>query len=155
MPDVTSKIEAESASSGSEGQKYLARGTSVGMRLWENEPPGEQKPVSRRPYETVGYVLAGQAELTVEGESTMLQPGSSWIVPKDAVHTYRILESFTAVEATTPPADGGSAVEEAVGGFPEVRPAGPESQQFPPRKWDKVDEEVDESFPASDPPGNY
>ena len=25
----------------------------------------------------------------------------------------------------------------------------------PRRGWDRVDEQVDESFPASDPPGNY
>jgi len=36
-----------------------------------------------------------------------------------------------------------------------VRPAGPESMRDPPRKWDEVDEESDESFPASDPPSTY
>lgn len=36
-----------------------------------------------------------------------------------------------------------------------VRPAGPESMRDPPKRWDKVDEAVDESFPASDPPANY
>jgi len=38
---------------------------------------------------------------------------------------------------------------------PPVRPAGPESMRDPPRKWDEVDEESDESFPASDPPSTY
>jgi hypothetical protein len=36
--------------------------------------------------------------------------------------------------------------------YGQVRPAGPASMREPPKKWDKVDESVDESFPASDPP---
>ena len=40
-------------------------------------------------------------------------------------------------------------------GDKEVRPAGPENMENPPRHWDKEDEESDESFPASDPPANY
>jgi hypothetical protein len=42
------------------------------------------------------------------------------------------------------------------GGVPTpVRPAGKDDMRDPPKKWDKVDEESDESFPASDPPSNY
>lgn len=37
----------------------------------------------------------------------------------------------------------------------QIRPAGPDSIRDDKRPWDKVDEEVDESFPASDPPANY
>jgi hypothetical protein len=36
-----------------------------------------------------------------------------------------------------------------------IRPAGPENMQSPPDDWDNVDEQSDESFPASDPPANY
>ncbi len=36
-----------------------------------------------------------------------------------------------------------------------VRPAGPNGAGVDPKKWDRVDEESDESFPASDPPSNY
>lgn len=36
-----------------------------------------------------------------------------------------------------------------------IRPAGKESQKNPPKDWDDVDEELDETFPASDPPANY
>lgn len=41
--------------------------------------------------------------------------------------------------------------------FPDVRPAGPESIEDIPddraEDWDEVDQNIDESFPASDPPG--
>ncbi len=37
----------------------------------------------------------------------------------------------------------------------EVRTAGRREMQNPPPEWDMVDEQSDESFPASDPPGNY
>lgn len=36
-----------------------------------------------------------------------------------------------------------------------VRPAGREDMRDPPKQWDKVDEDSDESFPASDPPSTY
>jgi hypothetical protein len=37
----------------------------------------------------------------------------------------------------------------------EVRSAGRKEMLDPPADWDIVDEQSDESFPASDPPGNY
>lgn len=45
---------------------------------------------------------------------------------------------------------------EEKGKLPHVRDAGPRHMKDKPvRKWGKVDQESDESFPASDPPGNY
>lgn len=102
------KVKDENAPRGEMGQRYLASGESLSMRLWENEEPGEPKPEVRRDYETVGYVLAGRAELRLEGEAVPLGPGDSWTVPKGASHTYDILETFTAVEATSPPAEENS-----------------------------------------------
>ena len=65
---------------------------------------GESKAPARRSYETVGFVVSGRAELVVEGQTLTLEPGDSWLVPEGAEHSYRILETFTAVEATAPPA---------------------------------------------------
>ena len=36
-----------------------------------------------------------------------------------------------------------------------VRDAGPEAMRDEPRQWGRTDQRVDESFPASDPPGTY
>lgn len=36
--------------------------------------------------------------------------------------------------------------------FPRVRDAGPANMKNPPQEWDDVDDMVDQSFPASDPP---
>ncbi|MCB1486434.1 MAG: hypothetical protein KDJ88_03135 [Bauldia sp.] len=38
---------------------------------------------------------------------------------------------------------------------PLIRPAGPESMRDPPKEWDEVDEDSDESFPASDPSAKF
>jgi quercetin dioxygenase-like cupin family protein len=105
MPDTTvKKIDSTHSPKGKEGQKYLASGKSVSLRLWENEQPGEAKEPRTREYETVGYVISGRAELHVEGQMVLLESGNSWVVPEGASHTYKILEPFTAVEATSPPA---------------------------------------------------
>ena len=107
MSENMDKVNEREASEGEMGQRYLASGESVSMRLWENGQPGEPKPEAAREYETVGYVISGRAELRLEGATIPLAPGDSWTVPKGASHTYNILEAFTAVEATSPPAEAG------------------------------------------------
>jgi quercetin dioxygenase-like cupin family protein len=105
MADTTvTKIDSTSSPYGEMGQKYLASGVGLEMRLWEAIEPGEPKPEIAREYETVGYVISGRAELRIEGQTVLLEPGNSWVVPKGSMHTYRVLEAFTAVEATHPPA---------------------------------------------------
>ena len=97
------KVAAQSSLRGQEKRKYLVSGKRVSLRLWENEPPHFKEP-TKRSYETVGYVISGRAELKLGEQTITLEPGGSWFVPADAEHTYRILEAFTAIEATSPPA---------------------------------------------------
>lgn len=105
MSDTTViKVSSRHSPHGEQGQKYLASGKNVAMRMWENEQPSEAKEPTTRDYETVGYVVSGRAELHLEGQMVLLEQGDSWVVPKGASHTYNILEAFTAVEATYPPA---------------------------------------------------
>jgi quercetin dioxygenase-like cupin family protein len=102
-PETTvKKIDSRYSPHGAMGQRYLASGTHLALRKWDEEPGGEALR-TRREYETVGYVIGGRAELEVEGQTVLLQPGDSWLVPPNAEHCYRILESFSAVEATAPP----------------------------------------------------
>ena len=104
MSDTTiKKVSVGHSPRGEMGQKYLASGKTVSMRLWESEAEDPGKPPTRRDYETVGYVIGGKAELDLEGQTVRLEPGDSWLVPKGAEHRYRIIERFTAIEATSPP----------------------------------------------------
>lgn len=105
MADTTvTKVDSQHSPRGAMGQKYLASGKKMAMRLWENEPPSEPKAPAARAYETLGYVVSGRAELHIGSQMVLLEPGNSWVVPEGAEHTYKILEPFTAVEATAPPA---------------------------------------------------
>jgi quercetin dioxygenase-like cupin family protein len=106
MPDKSiTKVSSEYAPKGAAGQKYLASGVHLSMRLWEKESPTEDKPETVRDFETIGFVIEGKAELYIEGQRVLLEPGDSWVVPKGSKHRYKILAHFTAVEVTSPPAE--------------------------------------------------
>ena len=98
------KIDAAKAPIGPDGQIHLAAGVHVALRMWRDEQPGEPKAPSTRAYETVGYVLNGRAELHLSEQTIELKTGDSWTVPAGAPHAYKILEAFSAIEATSPPA---------------------------------------------------
>jgi quercetin dioxygenase-like cupin family protein len=105
MTDTTvTKVSSAHSPTGDQGEVYLASGKRLSMRMWRDEPPSQDKPAHRREYEVVGYVISGRAELEIEGQVVRLEPGDSWVVPAGSQHTYRILETFTAIEATAPPA---------------------------------------------------
>ena len=43
------KVQSAHSPRGAGGQKYLATGIAIGMRLWEEVPPGRDKPELRVP----------------------------------------------------------------------------------------------------------
>ncbi len=54
MGDTTvTKVDSSNSPTGEMGQKYLASGKSLAMRLWENEEPNDDKAEQTRDYETV------------------------------------------------------------------------------------------------------
>lgn len=109
MSDTTvTKIDSRHSPRGSLGQRYLASGVKVALRLWSDvevdQSSRNDDGFTTRDYEVVGYVLSGRADLEIEGQTVKLGPGDSWVVPKGAKHRYRIQEPFSAIEATAPPA---------------------------------------------------
>ena len=65
---------------------------------------------------------------------------------------FRWWQSRQSDEHLPAPALRHGTVPGPVGSTGSVRSAGRGSMRDPPSEWDKVDEAVDESFPASDPP---
>lgn len=106
MADTTvTKVDSKFSPKGSMGQRYLASGVKVALRLWNEEAPqGMPSQYTSRDYEVVGYVIKGRAKLEVEDQTVILDAGDSWVVPAHARHRYEILDAFSAVEATAPPA---------------------------------------------------
>jgi mannose-6-phosphate isomerase-like protein (cupin superfamily) len=96
------KVSRGEAARGDDGEVLLAKGQQVFLRLWDGEEPTDDKPLHRRDYEVVGYVISGRAELVMGGETVALEAGDSWVVPAGTEHTYRILQTFTALEAVAP-----------------------------------------------------
>ena len=104
MPTTDSayKVSQSDTTHGPDGEHHLVRGQHGSMRLWHREEPADTKPETMNEYETLGYVLEGRAELTIDGQTITLEPGDSYCVPMNTPHAYRITETLTAVEVTTP-----------------------------------------------------
>src|SRR3954447_13227909 len=104
MNDTTvKKVSSATSPKGEMGQIYLTSGKHVAMRLWQDEPPEAGKPAAKREYETVGYVIAGRAELTLEGQTLRLEPGDAWLGPAGGGDPYPLIEPVPAGRGTPPP----------------------------------------------------
>ena len=55
------KINSPFSPRGEMGQKCLATGISMAMRLWDEESPAAPRELSRREYETIGIVISSRA----------------------------------------------------------------------------------------------
>jgi hypothetical protein len=71
------KVDSKFSPTGPIGQKYLASGLHIAMRLWENEPPGEPKAATQRAYGIVGYVIKGRAQLSGASAKSIVEYGAS------------------------------------------------------------------------------
>lgn len=65
---------------------------SAGSSIHEHHHPSEE----------VRFVIDGELELTIEGETAHAGPGTAAIVPSDALHSVRALSSGRALIASHP-----------------------------------------------------
>lgn len=96
------KVSQGDTTHGEYGEHHLIEGAASGMRLWHREEPNADKPEHTRDYEILGYVIEGRVELVLGGQTVSLAPGDSYLVPRGVPHTFRVTETLTAVEVTTP-----------------------------------------------------
>lgn len=60
------------------------------------------------------YVISGRAELHLEGQMVLLEPGDFWVVPKGSSHTFNVQEPFTVVATRHHRGRGGNSGIDAV-----------------------------------------
>ena len=63
---------------------------------------GAVLPPHSHPHEQVANVIAGEFELTINGETERLGPGSVGIIPPDALHSGRALTQCHIIDAFYP-----------------------------------------------------
>lgn len=78
---------------------------------------GHELPEHSHPHEQTGYLVSGRIVLIVDGKRYETEPGDSWCISGDVIHSAEILEDSVAVEVFSPvredylPASGGSIKE--------------------------------------------
>lgn len=96
-------VRSTDASTGSRGERFLARGERVALRVWEHEPAGEVAPEHANRYEYVAYVTEGAMRVRIgDAEAVDVGVGDSYVVPADTPYAFEIVERATVVEAVSP-----------------------------------------------------
>jgi len=64
---------------------------------------GVEIPQHSHPHEQVGYVVSGEVELTIGGETACCGPGDSYAIPGDVPHSARFLSECVVIDCFSPP----------------------------------------------------
>ena len=95
---------AERQKRGFKGVEFLVGATGERMMVaLMTFKEGHDVGTHAHPNEQAGYCVQGRFELTIAGESTLIEPDDSYVIPGGASHSYRILEDALAVEVFSPP----------------------------------------------------
>jgi len=63
---------------------------------------GSSLPVHSHPHEQTGYLISGRLTLTIDGVPNPAEPGDSWTVAGDVLHSAEITEDAHVLEIFTP-----------------------------------------------------
>ena len=85
-------------------QKEVYRDANIQIVLM-SIPAGEDIGMETHRADQSTFFVEGEGQAVVDGTRSKVEPNSLIVIPKGAEHSYRILEAFTAVEATHPPAE--------------------------------------------------
>ncbi|MBW3630124.1 MAG: cupin domain-containing protein [Gemmatimonadetes bacterium] len=96
-------VSSSDATLGERGERLLARGERVALRVWEHEAEGETSPEHANEYEYVAYVAEGAIRVSIGGEDAVeVRAGGSYVVPARTPYSFEITERATVVEAVSP-----------------------------------------------------
>ena len=84
---------------------YRARfvhGENLTLAYWDVDP-GAELPVHSHPHEQIANVLEGRFELTVDGETRVLEPGQVAVIPSGVPHGGKALTPCRLLDVFHPP----------------------------------------------------
>jgi len=86
---------------------YRARfvhGDNLSLAYWDVDP-GAELPEHNHPHEQVANVLEGKFELTVDGETRVLEPGQVAVIPSDIPHSGKAITACRLLDVFHPTRD--------------------------------------------------
>jgi quercetin dioxygenase-like cupin family protein len=103
MHHDTRIVKRADAATGPRGEKIMAHGEGLALRVWEREPEGETAPEHANDYEYVAYVVAGALRIRIgDDEAEEVRAGDSYVVPTGTPYSFEVLERATVAEAVSP-----------------------------------------------------
>jgi quercetin dioxygenase-like cupin family protein len=79
----------------------FVRSEQMTLVFWKIEA-GAELPSHSHVHEQVAHTIEGQFEITVEGETTILEPGTVFVIPSNAVHSGRALSECRILDVFAP-----------------------------------------------------
>jgi uncharacterized cupin superfamily protein len=104
MPTIAEHVvPREDATRGAHGERLMARGRYVELRLWERDPAGEAVTEPDGEHDHVVYVQSGALIVTIADDPPVeVHKGDSYVVPAGAQCRFEVLEPTVVVEAIGP-----------------------------------------------------